>query len=138
MTDGIKELLHIQNTMSEFLPVGLPMPLEVDNKGAGYMAENDINNKRTKHIDIRYHFIRNHIADKTVELFYIETSNNITDIFTKALPVPAFVRFAKRLLGLTADVFLPVWPRHSVSQSDSQETTQSAQSVRKAGAMMTA
>ena len=112
------------------------MPLEVDNKGAGYMAENDINNKRTKHIDIRYHFIRNHIADKTVELFYIETNNNIADIFTKALPVPAFLRFAKRLyLGLTADVFLPVWPRHS---SVSQVATQSAQSVSsEAGAMMT-
>ena len=111
------------------------MPLEVDHKGAVYMAAHDINNKRTKHIDIRYHFIRNYIADKTVELFYIETSNNIADIFTKALPVPSFVRFAKRLLGLTADVFLPVWPRHS---SVSQVATQSAQSVSsEAGAMMT-
>ena len=70
MTDGIKELLHIQNTMSEFLPVGLPMPLEVDNKGAGYMAENDINNKRTKHIDIRYHFIREFIKNGTIDMVF--------------------------------------------------------------------
>ena len=100
MTDGIKELLHIQNTMSEFLPVSLPIPLEVDNKGAGYMAENDINNKRTKHIDIRYHFIREFIKNGTIELFYIESAKNIADVFTKALPVGTFIGFTRQLFGL--------------------------------------
>ena len=64
-------------------------------EGAGYIAENDINNKLTKHIDIRYHFTRQHIREKTIELFYVPSADNVADICTKALGPEVFIGLAK-------------------------------------------
>ncbi len=72
----------------------------MDNMGAGFMAENDLNNKRTKHIDIRFHFIRHWIKEKLVELFYLRTDENDSDLFTKALPGEKFAKFTKRIMGI--------------------------------------
>ena len=67
--------------------------------GAKYIAENMINNKRTKHIDIRYHFIRHYIQDKAIRLEYVPSKLNIADLMTKALPVQDFRRLSRMLLG---------------------------------------
>ena len=64
------------------------------------MAEKSLNNKRTKHIDIRYHFIRQHVIDKTIELFHVPTAKNIADIMTKALTGPTFQKFVKMIFRL--------------------------------------
>ena len=62
-----------------------PTAIYIDNKGAGYIAEKELNNKLTKHIDIRYHFVRQYISEKKIELFYVPSAQNIADLFTKAL-----------------------------------------------------
>jgi hypothetical protein len=59
--------------------------LKVDNKSALALARNPVYHERSKHIDLRYHFIRNYLADKTVSATYINTANQLTDILTKAL-----------------------------------------------------
>ncbi|KNZ79968.1 Copia protein [Termitomyces sp. J132] len=43
-----------------------------------------------KHVDIKYHFLREHIALKEIIIRYVNTKNNVADIFTKALPTPQF------------------------------------------------
>jgi len=58
LSDATRETLYVYNLVSEIVTVKTPLPVLVDNKGARYIAENDINNKLTKHIDIRYHFTR--------------------------------------------------------------------------------
>ena len=83
--DAMKMLLHMCMLLRQLFYVHHPVPLMIDNIGAVYMAQNAVNNKRTKHIDIRYHFIREHIKNGAVELFYVETNLNIADIMTKAL-----------------------------------------------------
>jgi hypothetical protein len=56
------------------------------------MAKNPGNYTKTKHIDIRNHFIREKIADGMFGIEYCATESMIADIFTKALPRPAFER----------------------------------------------
>ena len=58
--------------------------LNCDNQGALKLAYNPIHHERSKHIDIKYHFIRSEM-EKSVRLNYIPTNDNISDMFTKAL-----------------------------------------------------
>ena len=74
------------------------MALNIDNKGAGHIAENNVNNKLTKHIDVRFHFVRQYIEKHVIELFYVPTAFNIADIFTKALCTDTFAGLKKLLL----------------------------------------
>ena len=57
-------------------------------------------NSKAKHIDIRYHFIRQHVADKTIVLTFVGTEDMVADIFTKPLEYVAYERGA-RMLGLS-------------------------------------
>ena len=52
-----------------------------------------------KHIDLRYHFIREAVKDGKIKVDYILTEENVSDIFTKPLPKPKFQHFVE-LLGL--------------------------------------
>ena len=101
LTDAGKETAHITNLLSEMMDVTLPIPVMVDNIGAGYMAEKALNNKRTKHIDIRFHWIRQLVKDKLIELFYVPTADNVADIMTKALPPQTFLKFVKRIFKMS-------------------------------------
>jgi len=56
-----------------------------DNQGAIAIANNPVAHSRTKHIDIRYHFVREAVLNKTVELRYCPTEFMIADILTKSL-----------------------------------------------------
>ena len=55
----------------------------VDNQGAICLAKNPVHHQRTKHIDIRYHYIRTEIQSGAVELKYIPSCDNVADVFTK-------------------------------------------------------
>jgi hypothetical protein len=59
--------------------------LKVDNKSALALARNPVFHERCKHIDLRYHFIRNYLAEGTVSATYINTVDQLTDILMKAL-----------------------------------------------------
>ena len=61
------------------------------------MSKNPIQHSRTKHIDIRYHFIRDLVESKTLSLEYIDTEKQLADIFTKALDSKRFDSLRKAL-----------------------------------------
>ena len=69
----------------------------IDNQGAIALPRNPEFHARTKHIDIQYHFVREHIESKRITLTHCPTSEMTVDIFTKPLPQPAFT---KHNLGL--------------------------------------
>ena len=54
---------------------------------------------RTKHIALKYHHFREHVKNKTITVNYIETDDQLADIFTKALPVPQFWRLRSGIVG---------------------------------------
>jgi hypothetical protein len=98
-SEACKEGLYFRNLLNELITVNLPIKVWVDNIGAGCIAQNVVNNARTKHIDIRYHMIRDWISKGIFELFYIESNKNLADIFTKSLATPAHRELTHRLLG---------------------------------------
>ena len=76
-----------------------PLPICSDNQGAIFISSNPVMEQRSKHIDIRYHYIRELIEDKKVEVFYISTDENPADLFTKNLGRIKFLKF-RGMLGL--------------------------------------
>ena len=69
-----------------------------DNQGAIALAKDNKFHARTKHINLCYHFICEAMEDGRINMKYVLTDNNVSDIFTKALPRPKFQRMD--LLGL--------------------------------------
>ena len=71
-----------------------------NNQGAMAIAKKTISGGRTKHIDVRYHFIRELVERKILNIQYTESSNQHADILTKSLGLEAFVRHRSFLMNL--------------------------------------
>ena len=69
----------------------------VDNKGAIFLSENPVV-KRTKHIDTRYHIIREHIENGIVTVQFISSDENISDIFTKNTSENIYEKHKEKLI----------------------------------------
>ena len=67
----------------------------VDNQGAIALANNPIHHQRSKHIDVKYHYVRLEIQNRVLELVCIPRDNNVADVFTK----PVTRAKLDRLLG---------------------------------------
>ena len=66
------------------------VPLWCDNESAIKIAENPVQHRKTKHIEIRHHFIREHVAKGNIELLHVNTENRLADYFTKPLDEARF------------------------------------------------
>ena len=102
VTDASKHAIWLQTIFSD---IGIdsddPTPIHVDNQGCIDLTSNPVHHKRTKHIDIRHHFIRECVEDKKVEVIKIPTGENIADALTKSLPLDKHVYFTGKM-GLSA------------------------------------
>jgi hypothetical protein len=78
-----------------------PAKMNIDNTGAIDLASNPVHHERTKHIDIRHHFIREQVTEfKTLKLKYVESKLNDADMLTKTtIPVREFQQCRSRVLG---------------------------------------
>lgn len=76
----------------------LPVPIHEDNAGCIFIAKNP-ETKRSKHIDVKYHFIRECVETKKIELIMTPTANQIADVLTKGLGKKLFLKFVN-LMGL--------------------------------------
>ena len=70
-----------------------------DNKSAIAMAKNTVFHSRTRHIAIKYHFIRDAIVDGEIQLKFYRSEDQVANIFTKALPKEKF-QHLRELLGV--------------------------------------
>ncbi|GJV56873.1 hypothetical protein Tco_1457878 [Tanacetum coccineum] len=75
------------------------IPMYCDNQSAIALCCNSVQHSRSKHIDIRHHFIKEQVERKVVELYFVETKYQLADIFTKALPRERFATLLP-LLGV--------------------------------------
>jgi hypothetical protein len=82
---------------------GEPVTILADNQGSIKLAENDSTSKRTKHIDIRYHFTKNAILDGEIALKYCSTTEMVADMMTKPLGKMKLEEFVK-LAGLVRTI----------------------------------
>ena len=84
------QVLWILSTLRDYgLSLG-SVPLFCDNTSAINIAKNPVQHSRTKHIDIRYHFLRDHVEKGDVVLHFVESEQQVADIFTKALDSSRF------------------------------------------------
>nr|GEX97257.1 retrovirus-related Pol polyprotein from transposon TNT 1-94 [Tanacetum cinerariifolium] len=70
-----------------------------DSKSAIAISCNPVQHTRTKHIDVRYHFIKDHVEKGTIELYFVGTEYQLVDLFTKSLPEARF-KFLVEKLGM--------------------------------------
>jgi hypothetical protein len=70
-----------------------PIHLICDNQSVIQMTNNPVLHKKTKHIDIQYHFVRDLVQQGVVEISYCRTDEQVLDIFTKALSKEKFYKF---------------------------------------------
>ncbi|GJV18086.1 hypothetical protein Tco_1363409 [Tanacetum coccineum] len=73
-----------------------------DSKSAIAISCNPIQHSKTKHIDIRYHFIKEHVEKGTVEIYFVGTEYQLADLFTKALPKERFEYLVHRIVIIMA------------------------------------
>lgn len=82
-----------------------PIKLYLDNKSAIIFAEEPMVQQRSRHIDVKYHYIREKVNDKLLELEFIPTKEMTADILTKPLPAPQFRKLRTKLGVLSLEGF---------------------------------
>jgi hypothetical protein len=82
------------------------IPLLCDNESAIKLANNPVLHKRSKHIDIRHHFLRDHVEKKDIVFEGVRTEDQLVDIFTKPLDKSTFYRLRSELNVLDARNFM--------------------------------
>ena len=83
----LKELGHEQATTV----------IRVDNQACITIASKPVLRSRVKHIDMKYHFIREHVMSKDIDVTYISTKDQVADILTKALPASRFEKHCEAM-----------------------------------------
>ena len=76
-----------------------PTVIHCDNISAIKLSKNPVMPGRSKHIDVRFHFLRNLIKDEVVELVQCSTQEQVADILTKPLKLETFVKM-RGLMGV--------------------------------------
>ncbi len=99
-----QEVIWIKQFLSELFYVSMDHLLNkcvihTDNMSALAISKNDVHHERTKHIDIKYHFIREGLTHKVYEINWISTTEQLADIFTKAIHGPQFTELSNAVLG---------------------------------------
>jgi hypothetical protein len=111
-SDAAREATWLRNLLAEIDPPGAPatslpqshepnylppIPMAMDNQGAIALATLGSQNRRTRHINVRYHYIRDCIESGTIAPHYTPTSDMLADGFTKALDRLKFATFVSSI-----------------------------------------
>ncbi|GJV02925.1 retrovirus-related pol polyprotein from transposon TNT 1-94 [Tanacetum coccineum] len=80
------------------------IPMYCDSKSAIAISCNPVQHSKTKHTDIRYHFIKEHVGKGTVELYFVGTEYQLADLFTKALPKERFIIYYDLVIAASFSV----------------------------------
>ena len=83
-----------------------PVVIHCDNMSSIHLANNPVYHARTKHIEVHYHFVREKILAREVDLVYVSTEEQVADYFTKALGIEKLHRFRSLLGVLEMDLSL--------------------------------
>lgn len=99
LCSAITEALWIKKILNDIKIKNIIVKVYEDNQGCIALIRNSLNNKRVKHIDLKYHFICDNVVKSIIDLYYIDSKNNQADFLTKGLPITPFTRFVN-LVGL--------------------------------------
>jgi hypothetical protein len=99
LSEAVKEALWIKSFIND-LNIGIhfdTVPIHVDNESAIKLAKNPEFHNRSKHIDIKYHFLREHVDTGTITIPWISGKENPADMLTKALDTTKFEAICRKL-----------------------------------------
>jgi hypothetical protein len=100
MQSMIKDTIWARGLLAELgFPMTAPTPLRTDNDGVLKQSTKSVNHSTAKHYRIAQAYIRQNVSDPIIKVLGEDTTTNEADIFTKALPGPAFLRHQATLLG---------------------------------------
>ena len=97
--NAVQEAKFIKQLYKDMKGDELEIDIYADNQSANKLAKNPINHQRSKHIDVKYHYIRSEIQNNNVNLNYIPSKDNIADMFTKPLSKIKLREFIKPILN---------------------------------------
>ena len=99
-TNCAQDMLYIKKVLNSLgLRVELPMILYVDNKGAKDLMNNWSVGGRTRHVEVRYHFLRELKERNIIRINWVSTHENCADLFTKNLQGPIFKKHVQVFCG---------------------------------------
>lgn len=98
LSTATQEAVWIRKLLSDFgVSQSQATTIMEDNQGAICLAKNPVTHSRSKHIDVRYHYIREALNDGIIDLQYCPTHDMIADTLTKLLPKQRFVMLRKNM-----------------------------------------
>jgi hypothetical protein len=97
--EAVKEVKFIYYLLHDIgIEVKLPIIVKADNVGAMFMAQNSSSGVRTRHVDIRYHFVRENLDGGIIKIEFIKSVENQSDIFTKNVTQEIYERHVETFL----------------------------------------
>nr|GEV10613.1 uncharacterized mitochondrial protein AtMg00810-like [Tanacetum cinerariifolium] len=93
------QILWVRSQLTDYGLEFNKIPMYCDNKSAIALCCNNVQHSRSKHIDIRYHFIKEHVKNGVIKLYFVSTKYQLADIFTKA-PGRERIEFLIKKLGM--------------------------------------
>jgi len=98
LADGTAEVIWLQYLLTDLQVPSVSAPtIWCDNLGATYLSANPIFHARTKHVEVDYHFIRDRVAKKDIQIRFIPSRDQLADVFTKPLSAASFTAFRFKL-----------------------------------------
>ena len=96
-----QEAVYLSRVFKDLLGDAVDGPIQIygDNQGSLDVVRNPVKHNRTKHIDIRYHFIRELYQSQIITVDHVGTEENIADVMTKAVPRHKYEKFRRSLFG---------------------------------------
>jgi hypothetical protein len=98
-TQEAKFLLQLLGDMTGDNSLCDSFTMYCDNQGAISLAKNPVQHQRSKHIDIRYHFIRAEVQKGVMQVVYVPSEQNVADIFTKPVVKHKLCKFVNVTMG---------------------------------------
>nr|GEY04189.1 retrovirus-related Pol polyprotein from transposon TNT 1-94 [Tanacetum cinerariifolium] len=91
------QVLWMRTQLTDYCFFYDKVPIYCDSKSAIAISCNPVQHTRTNHIDVRYHFIKDHVGKGTIELYFVGTEYQLADLFTKSLPEARFKIVVEKL-----------------------------------------
>jgi len=98
LADGTAEVIWLQYLLTDLQVPSVSAPtIWCDNLGATYLSANPIFHAHTKHVEVDFHFVRDCVTKKEIQIRFVPSWDQLADVFTKPLPVASFTAFRFKL-----------------------------------------
>jgi hypothetical protein len=106
MSEAVKEIKFIYYLLREIgIEVNPPITVKTDNVGTIFMAQNASSSVRTRHIDTRYHYVRENSEEGIIKIEFVKSIEKDSDIFTKNVSQEIYDKHVTKFLGVYAEEY---------------------------------